>query len=70
MINERPLTIERLLTTEELAELLHTTPAGITNLRHRGAGPRGVRASGRILYPESFVLEWLESRADEPRPAA
>jgi hypothetical protein len=63
------MAIEAMLTTEELAALLRTTPAGVNNLRYRGAGPRGMRAGKRVLYPESAVLEWLASGADEPKTA-
>ncbi len=59
---------EKLMTTEEVAELCRTTPAGIANMRYRGNGPRGVRAGKRILYPESEVVAWLERGADPVRP--
>jgi hypothetical protein len=62
--------IETMLTTEEVAALIHTTPAGVANMRYRKVGPRGIRAGKRVLYPESGVIAWLESRADDPTPAA
>ena len=52
--------LEKMLTTQELAELCRTTPAGIANMRLRGAGPQGVRVGKRVLYPESAVAAWLE----------
>lgn len=55
---------ERLYTVEELAEEYHLTPAGIYNMRHRGVGPRGCRVGKRVLFPESEVLAWLDSRMD------
>lgn len=64
------MSLEPMLTTEELAELVRTTPAGVSNMRLRGVGPRGRRIGKRILYAESDVIAWLESRADDPRPAA
>jgi predicted DNA-binding transcriptional regulator AlpA len=57
---------EKFLTTQELAELCRTTPAGIANMRYRGVAPRGVRAGRRLLYPESEVIAWLERHADQP----
>jgi hypothetical protein len=62
--------IETMLTTEEVAALIRTTPAGVANMRYRGVGPRGIRAGKRVLYRESEVLAWLDSRADEPTTAA
>jgi predicted DNA-binding transcriptional regulator AlpA len=56
--------IETMLTTEEVADLIRTTAAGVANMRYRGVGPRGVRVGRRVLYPESEVLAWLEARAD------
>jgi predicted DNA-binding transcriptional regulator AlpA len=58
---------ERLLTIEELAGLLRESPKTTYNRRHRGEGPRGIRPGGRggrVLFRESDVQRWLESRAD------
>jgi predicted DNA-binding transcriptional regulator AlpA len=62
--------LERMLTTEELADVIHTTPAGVHAMRYRGVGPRGRAVGKRVLYAESDVAEWLESRADQPKGAA
>jgi predicted DNA-binding transcriptional regulator AlpA len=56
---------ETMLTTEEVAALIRTSVSGVSGMRYRGVGPRGVRVGRRVLYPESAVLEWLESRADK-----
>lgn len=60
---------DRLLVLEEVAELIHTTPKALAQLRHIGKGPKGIRIGKRMLYPESAVLAWLNSRAEITEPA-
>lgn len=61
---------ETFYTGEQLCERFpDLTPAGLANMRYRGVGPRGVKVGRRILYPESYVIAWLESRSD-PQTAA
>ena len=55
---------ERLLTSEEVAELARMTRGAFHNLRHRGEGPRGARVGKRVLYSEGQVLAWLNSRVE------
>ncbi len=62
-----PMRFDEMLTTEELAELLHKTPAAVRQMRHLGTAPRGVRIGKRVLYPESEVQEWLERRLEDDR---
>jgi hypothetical protein len=49
------------LTTQDLADLLRTTPATVAWWRHTGYGPHGVRVGRRVLYPAGGVRNWLES---------
>lgn len=56
--------MERMITVEELASAHHVTPQAIYNMRHRGVGPRATRIGKRLLFTESDVLAWLESRRD------
>lgn len=62
--SERTCETDPFLSTEELAERWHTTPAGVLNLRHRGDGPRGYRLGRRVLYRLADVVAFEESRAD------
>jgi predicted DNA-binding transcriptional regulator AlpA len=49
-------------TPEEVAETLHTTTAGLAQLRYRGEGPKFVRAGRRrVLYRWSDVEDWIEA---------
>jgi predicted DNA-binding transcriptional regulator AlpA len=62
-----PIGIERMLTTDELAELCRTAPSTVRYWRHIGAGPRGVRIGRCVLYRESQVLSWLREREQQER---
>lgn len=56
--------MDQLLTIEDLAELLHTTPRGIRIRRHRGRSlPPALRLGGRLLWRISDVAAWLEAEA-------
>lgn len=47
-------------TPEEVAEALHTSPAGLAQLRYRGEGPKFVRVGRRrVLYRWSDVENWI-----------
>jgi excisionase family DNA binding protein len=56
---------EENLVTEEVAQLLRTSPSTIRYWRHKGYGPKGVRVGRRVLYPLSEVQRWLEERSRE-----
>lgn len=65
----------QLLTVDDLAELLSTTPQGVYNLRHRGAGPRALRLGKELRFRREDVDAWLDERvnqdtASDPRTAA
>jgi len=62
--------VDRLLTTEEVAEILRTGPSTVRFWRHVGKGPRATRPGRRVLYRESDVEAWLEEhRAAEENGA-
>ncbi|MGZ6580054.1 MAG: helix-turn-helix domain-containing protein [Gaiellaceae bacterium] len=53
--------MERLLPTQELAELLGFKPSTIQDWAEKGELP-SFRAGGRLRFRESEVLDWLEAR--------
>ncbi len=59
-----------LMISKEVATKARMTIGAFHNLRHRGEGPRGVRVGKRVLYPESEVLAWLNSRVESPKAGA
>ena len=64
------------LTTEEVAERYHTTPATVRYWRAHGSGPVGYRLGRRVLYELSACTAWEEATkaaqdvAGAPRSAA
>jgi len=54
-----------MLTVEDLAELLRTTPAGIHSLRYRGEGPPAIRVGRRLLFDPEAVRGWLEDNTED-----
>jgi hypothetical protein len=49
-------------TTKEAAEEVRCKPCALESQRCNGTGPRFVKAGRRVLYPGSFLIEYLESR--------
>lgn len=47
--------MSRFLVTEEVAELLRTTPATVRYWRQTGYGPRGRKVGRRVLYDAAEV---------------
>lgn len=58
---------DRLLTVNDMAELLNSTPAGIRSTHHRGRLPKSHKIGGRRMWWESEVSAWIDaqSAADE-----
>ena len=54
----------RLLTINEVADLLGVPVATIYRWRHVGDGPPGYRIGRHVRYRRLDVETWLESRAD------
>lgn len=54
--------MENLLTSDQLASLLHIEPATAEKWRMNGRGPSFIRAEGRILYRPEDVDAFLKSR--------
>ncbi|OYO09383.1 excisionase [Enemella evansiae] len=62
--------LDRLLSVQEVAELLGVPVRTIYEWRYRGEGPRGYRIGRHVRYRLSAVDEWLEAHADPIRKAA
>jgi hypothetical protein len=52
--------LTELLTTDDLAAIMHAPPDTLRHWRLTGYGPRGVRIGRRILYRASDVEAWLD----------
>jgi excisionase family DNA binding protein len=53
---------QRLLTIEEAAARLRTTPGALRVRRHRGQGPPAIRPGRSLLFPEDLLDEWLSAQ--------
>jgi hypothetical protein len=62
-------------TAKEVAAYLHTSEAGLAQMRYRGIGPRFVKVGPRkVIYRWSDVHAYLDAntcqRTDDPRGVA
>jgi hypothetical protein len=62
-------------TAKEVAAYLHTSEAGLAQLRYRGIGPKFIKVGPRkVIYRWSDVRDYLDAntcqRTDDPRGAA
>lgn len=59
--------LDRLLTVQELAELLQVPDKTIYSWRYKGEGPRGVRVGRHLRYRPPDVAAWLETKTGPRR---
>ena len=59
------MSLEPLLTVQELATLLRTSRAAILQARYRGADlPPGIRIGRRVLFRPEDVRAWLDENTE------
>lgn len=51
------------LTPQQTADLLHTTPAALANLRYNGGGVNFVKVGRKVLYRLSDVQDYLDANS-------
>lgn len=62
---------ERMLTPEEVAEMLRISPKTLSNWRSKHRGPPAFRYGGVVRYSEAKVLAWCEEFTQEnPDPGS
>ncbi|MGD9987141.1 helix-turn-helix transcriptional regulator [Pseudonocardia sp.] len=57
--------MDKLLTLQQLAELLGVPEATVYQWRSKGYGPRGLRVGKHVRYRPADVEKWLTSLAHE-----
>ena len=62
--------LSRLLTVEELADLLQVPPRTIYAWRYKGVGPPAVPVGKYLRFRVEDVAAWLDNRSDPVRPDA
>lgn len=55
----------KLLTLDEVAEMLRKSPAQMRWLRHNSRGPRCAKIGGRVMYREADVIDWVNQAFEE-----
>jgi excisionase family DNA binding protein len=58
--------VPRLLTVQELAELLQVPPKTVYSWRYKGVGPHGVIVGRHLRYRPQDVDAWIEARMGPP----
>ena len=56
--------VPKLLTLDEVAELLRKTPAQLRWMRHTNSGPRSALIGNRVMYREQDVIDWINDAFD------
>lgn len=62
MTNTRVSGPGRLLSVDELADLLQVPVSTIYHWRHRGSGPRAIRVGRYVRFDTADVAAWLRAR--------
>jgi predicted DNA-binding transcriptional regulator AlpA len=57
--------LERMLTAEEVAEILRISPKTLSNWRSKHKGPPSLRYGGIVLYSESRLTAWIDQNTEE-----
>lgn len=57
--------MERYLTTEEVADLLRTSPESVRYWRHIGKGPRSFKVAKRVLYAREDVEAFISAAREQ-----
>jgi excisionase family DNA binding protein len=60
-------TLERLLTTQQLAAYLAVPVATLYAWRYTGDGPPGFRVGKHLRYRSSDVDQWIQRQRDTPQ---
>lgn len=58
--------MEKLLTPEEVADLLQVPVQTLSYWRYTGTGPRFVRVGRHVRYDEGAVRRWLDGHVSRP----
>ena len=63
----RPIGLERLLTLEEVSELLSVPVRTLYTWRYRGEGPPALKICGHLRYDPVALRRWLETISREQK---
>lgn len=52
----------RLIYTEEVADLIRRSPAAVRYMIHKGTAPKSALIGGRRMFRESEVIAWIDQQ--------
>lgn len=58
------LTAMKLMTIDEVAEMLRKSVAQLRWMRHNGTGPKSAKLGGKVMYREQDVIAWINAAFD------
>lgn len=61
-----PSTLPHLLTVDEVADLLRTTPNAVRIMHSRGKLPGAFRRGTRLLIARDILLRWIRESCTSP----
>jgi excisionase family DNA binding protein len=64
-MSRKPAELQKMLSVEELAEILQVPEDTIYYWRSQGAGPRGIKVGRYVRFRQSDVEAWLATREDK-----
>ncbi len=64
------MTVDRLMTLQEVSERLGVPVGTLYQWRSRGAGLRGIKLGRHVRVRESELERFLVANTDQPQPAA
>lgn len=56
---------DRLIYTDELADMIRRSPAAVRFMIHKGTAPRSALIGGRRMFRESDVYAWLDKQFED-----
>jgi excisionase family DNA binding protein len=62
--------LKRLLTIEDVAEVLAVPIGTVNDWRHKGTGPKAIRVGKHVRYRQTDLEAWLDQKAEQGSPAA
>lgn len=65
MAENVPQKVTKLLTLEEVAEMLRRSPAQVRYMRSVNSGPRSAKIGGRIMFREADVIAYIDAAFEE-----
>lgn len=54
--------VDRLLYTDELADMIRRSPSAVRYMIHKGTAPKSALIGGRRMFRESDVITWIDAQ--------